>query len=130
MPEWLIVVLPVAGGILLFWLGLLVVLWVQQRRAGTGVDWRGILRLVPDVIRLLRRLASSKDVPRGVRWMLLALLGYLLLPIDLVPDFLPVIGYADDAIIVDTTNLAPEAVVERILTLAGERMGQRAGCSS
>ena len=58
------------------------------------------MRLLPDVIRLLRRLAADRSAPRGVRIRLGLLLGYLLMPIDLVPDFLPVIGYADDAIIV------------------------------
>ncbi|MBW9095380.1 DUF1232 domain-containing protein [Microbacterium jejuense] len=100
MPEWLIVVLGVAGGFVLLWLVLLLVLWIQQRRAGSDVDWKGMLRLVPDVIRLVRRLAGDPAVPRGTRWWLVGLLGYLLLPIDLVPDFIPVLGYADDAIVV------------------------------
>ncbi len=100
MPEWAIILLSVAGGILLLWIALLALLWVQQRRAGNEVDWREIVRLVPDVVRLIRRLAADPQVPRGTRWWLLGLLGYLLLPIDLVPDFLPVIGFADDAIVV------------------------------
>lgn len=100
MPEWLAIVLGVLGGVLLLWLALLLVLWIQQRRAGTEVDWRAVVRLVPDVVRLVKRLASDPSVPRATRWWLLGLLGYLLLPIDLVPDFLPVIGFADDAIVV------------------------------
>jgi uncharacterized membrane protein YkvA (DUF1232 family) len=100
MPEWAIVLLSVAGGLILLWIALLAVLWVQQRRAGNAVDWREIARLVPDVVRLIRRLAADPEVPRGTRWWLVGLLGYLLLPIDLVPDFLPVIGFADDAIVV------------------------------
>jgi uncharacterized membrane protein YkvA (DUF1232 family) len=47
-------------------------------------------------------------LPRGVRWRLSALLVYLLLPIDLVPDFIPVVGCADDAVVV---ALALRAVV-------------------
>ena len=58
------------------------------------------LRLLPDILRLVRRLAADPSLPRGVRVRLLVLTGYLICPIDLVPDFLPVIGYADDAIIV------------------------------
>ena len=58
------------------------------------------MRLLPDVLRLIRRLATDKDLPRGVRIRLGLLLVYLAIPIDLVPDFLPVLGYADDAIIV------------------------------
>ena len=60
---------------------------------------REALRLLPDVLRLLRRLAADKTLPWGVRIRLWLLFGYLALPIDLIPDFLPVIGYADDVII-------------------------------
>ena len=100
MPDWLIVVLSVIAGVVLLWLVLVLVLWWQQRRAGSEVDWKGMLRLVPDVIRLIRRLAADRSVPRATRWWLVALLAYLLLPVDLVPDFIPVLGYADDAIVV------------------------------
>src|SRR5512133_1367625 len=58
------------------------------------------LRLLPDILRLLRRLASDRGVPRAARVRLWLLLGYLAIPIDLVPDFVPVLGYADDAIVV------------------------------
>jgi uncharacterized membrane protein YkvA (DUF1232 family) len=47
-----------------------------------------------------RRLAADRDLPRGVRVRLGLLMVYLAVPIDLVPDFIPVLGYADDAIIV------------------------------
>src|SRR6266567_4018158 len=49
---------------------------------------------------LLAGLAADRRLPRGVRVRLALLLAYLAFPIDLVPDFLPVVGYADDAIIV------------------------------
>jgi uncharacterized membrane protein YkvA (DUF1232 family) len=52
------------------------------------------------VLRLLRRLASDPTLPPGVKARLWLLLAYLAIPIDLVPDFIPVLGYADDAIIV------------------------------
>src|SRR5262252_2468420 len=58
------------------------------------------VRLLPDLLRLLRRLAADRTLPRGVRVRLWLLLGYLALPIDIIPDFIPVIGYADDAIVV------------------------------
>ena len=51
-------------------------------------------------MRLTRRLVADAGVPRGVRIWLVVLLVYLLSPIDLVPDFIPVIGYLDDAIVV------------------------------
>jgi uncharacterized membrane protein YkvA (DUF1232 family) len=68
------------------------------------------LRLLPDLVRLLRRLAADSDVPRGARLRLVLLLGYLALPFDLVPDFVPVLGYADDAIVV---SLVLRSVVRR-----------------
>src|SRR3954470_2606706 len=68
------------------------------------------LRLLPDLLRLLRRLAADPEVPRAARVRLWLLLGYLAMPIDLVPDFVPVLGYADDAIIV---SLVLRSVVRR-----------------
>jgi uncharacterized membrane protein YkvA (DUF1232 family) len=100
MPDWVIVVLSVLAGLILLWLVLLLVLWVQARRSGRSMDWRQIVRLVGDVVVLLKRLVADPAVPRGTRWWLGGLLVYLVLPIDLVPDFIPVLGYADDAIIV------------------------------
>jgi uncharacterized membrane protein YkvA (DUF1232 family) len=100
MPEWLIVALGVVSGLIILWGALAAFLWVQQRRAGNDVNWRDIARLAPDTVRLIKRLATDPDVPRGTRIWLIALMIYLVLPIDLIPDFIPVIGYADDAIIV------------------------------
>jgi uncharacterized membrane protein YkvA (DUF1232 family) len=68
------------------------------------------LRMLPDLVRLLRRLAGERGVPRGARVRLWLLLGYLAIPIDLVPDFVPVLGHADDAIIV---SLVLRSVVRR-----------------
>ncbi len=104
---WWEVLLAVPAGLLLLWLVLLVVLW---RTAPDQTGLREALRLLPDLIRLLRRLAADSTLPRGVRIRLVVLLGYLALPIDLVPDFIPVLGYADDAIVV---ALALRSVVRR-----------------
>lgn len=98
--SWWGVALAVLGGLALVWCALLAVLWIQQRRMGRSVDWREALRLVPDVVRLLRALVRDGTVPRSVRWSLIGLLGYLLLPIDLIPDVIPVLGIADDVIVV------------------------------
>ena len=98
MPDWLVIALSIAAGLLIIWVALVLVLWIQQRRLGGTVDWKEIVRLVPDVLRLLKRLATDPQTPRGTRWLLAGLLVYLALPIDLVPDFIPVLGYADDAV--------------------------------
>jgi uncharacterized membrane protein YkvA (DUF1232 family) len=76
------------------------------------------LRLLPDVIRLLRRLAADPTLPGGVRLRLVLLMVYLLSPIDVIPDFVPVLGYADDAIIVAA---ALRSVVRHAGPLALER---------
>lgn len=65
-----------------------------------GATLRESARLLPDVLRLLHRLARDKSLNRGLRIRLWLLLAYLALPIDLIPDFLPVVGYADDAILI------------------------------
>src|SRR3954449_11089012 len=64
------------------------------------LDLRQRLKIVPDIVRLLRSLAGDQSLPRGVRRRLGALLFYLALPIDLIPDFIPVLGYADEVIVV------------------------------
>jgi uncharacterized membrane protein YkvA (DUF1232 family) len=58
------------------------------------------LRLLPDLLRLLKRLTTDRTLPVGVRVRVALLFVYLALPIDIIPDFVPVLGYADDAIIV------------------------------
>lgn len=94
---WVDLLIAVAGGVLLAWLSLVVVLIMVRPRGGM---LREALRILPDLLRLLPRLAADRALPHRVRAGLAALLVYLALPIDLVPDFIPVLGYADDAIIV------------------------------
>ena len=78
------------------WLVFLAVIAVVRPR---GIDLRGAKRLVPDIVRLVRDLARDDTVSRGVRRRLALLLAYLAFPIDLVPDVIPVLGYADDVIV-------------------------------
>ena len=115
MPSWTWTLVGVLGGLLLCWLVLMAVLWTarpDEMRA------RELLRLLPDVLRLVHRLAGDRTLPRGVRVRLWLLLVYLAVPIDLVPDFVPVLGHADDAIVV---ALVLRSVVRRAGAAAVER---------
>jgi uncharacterized membrane protein YkvA (DUF1232 family) len=94
---WWDLVIGVGSALLLAWLALVIALAILRPRGGL---LREALRVLPDVLRLVRRLATDKTLPRGIRIRLGLLLAYLALPIDLIPDFIPILGYADDAIIV------------------------------
>jgi uncharacterized membrane protein YkvA (DUF1232 family) len=68
--------------------------------AGRRESARALARLIPDCIVLCSRLLRDPRVPRRKKLLLVALAGYLALPFDLVPDFIPVAGQLDDVIIV------------------------------
>jgi uncharacterized membrane protein YkvA (DUF1232 family) len=101
------VLLGIGLALLLSWLALVVALLVARPK---GPLLGEAMRLLPDLMRLLARMAKDRTQPRGIRVRLGLLMAYLALPIDLIPDFIPVIGYADDAIIV---ALVLRAVVRR-----------------
>ncbi len=87
------------------------VLWLAV--VGRREEARALARFIPDCVVLVTRLAREPRVPRRRKLLLLALAGYLLLPFDLVPDFIPVAGQLDDAIIV-------ALVLRRFLRAGGE----------
>jgi uncharacterized membrane protein YkvA (DUF1232 family) len=68
--------------------------------AGRGQDVRAVAAFIRDSIVLLRRLVGDPRVSRRHKLILGALIGYLALPFDLVPDFIPVAGHIDDAVAV------------------------------
>ncbi len=93
------ILIGAAAGIAILWLALVAVLWRIRRRFDLDT-LRGATRLLPDLLRLLKRLAADKSLPWGVRARLWLLLAFVISPIDLIPDFIPIIGYLDDAILV------------------------------
>jgi uncharacterized membrane protein YkvA (DUF1232 family) len=93
---WWQALISAGAALVLAWLALLIVLLVAKPGKGQLTE---ALRLLPDLLRLLRRLAADPTLPRGVRLRLGLLLVYLAVPFDLIPEFIPVLGYADDAII-------------------------------
>ena len=94
------VALALGGTVLLLWVVVVAGVYAAGRKASAPATLTDALRLLPDIVRLVRRLAADPSLPRGVRVRLLLLTGYLISPVDLIPDFLPVVGYADDAIVV------------------------------
>lgn len=78
------------------WLLLVVALWVMRPR---DVRLGELVRLVPDLLRLVRSLLADGSVPGPVRIALIGLLAYLINPIDLIPEFIPVLGPLDDVIV-------------------------------
>ena len=103
--------------------------------AGRRTDARALAGFIPDCLVLVRRLLRDPAVPRRRKLLLALLLGYLASPIDLVPDFVPVAGQADDAVVVALVLRAlvrgggrelvrrhwpgPERSLEALLRLAG-----------
>lgn len=95
--EWWWVPVSVAATLIVVWMALAVSLWLLKPDTVGIAD---LLRLLPDTLRLLKRLAADPRLPRRIRVGLTGLLVFLASPIDLIPDFIPVLGYADDVIII------------------------------
>ena len=99
-------------------IGLYVLFVAGLALAGRGPEARALACLVPDCLVLARGLLGDGEVPARCKFALVALVAYLASPIDLVPDFLPVIGVLDDAILVALT-------LRWIVRVAGaERIGR------
>ena len=97
---WWRVLLAALAGLLLIYALLVLLLWRYARAHPETIGLRDAMRMLPDLLRLVRRLAADPTVPRGVRVRLVLLLAYLVSPIDLIPDFVPVLGHADDVVVV------------------------------
>jgi uncharacterized membrane protein YkvA (DUF1232 family) len=129
MPEWLLIT---AGCTVALYLAFVLALLLLGRREDARA-WAGF---IPDCVVLFKRLLGDSRVSRRRKLLIGALVGYLALPFDLVPDFIPVVGQLDDAIIVAfvlRTVLrgagpglvrehwpGPPASLELMLRLAGE----------
>jgi uncharacterized membrane protein YkvA (DUF1232 family) len=60
---------------------------------------KALLRALPDLVRLLARLVSDPRLPRPAKIVLAAAALYLASPFDLIPDFIPIVGYLDDVLV-------------------------------
>jgi len=94
--DWLRALVATVAILVACWLLVVAILWLNRpsrELAGPA------LRLLPDTFRLVAGLVGDPTIPRGPRLALVLLAGWLAMPIDLVPDFLPVIGQLDDLIL-------------------------------
>jgi len=86
----------ILGSVLAVWALLIAMLWIlRPRDVGLGE----LLRVIPDVLRLVRRLLGDRAVPLRVKVALVFLLAWLISPIDLIPEFVPVLGPLDDVVV-------------------------------
>jgi len=103
---WLIVAFAVLA---LVWLVLVAALLLVGRRE----EARALATFIPDCIVLVSRLLRDERVPRRRKLLLVAVAGYLALPFDLIPDFIPIAGQLDDVLVV-------AFVLRRFLRSGGE----------
>ena len=66
---------------------------------GRRTEARALAGFIPDCVVLVKRLLADQRVPRRRKVLLALLVGYLLMPVDLIPDFIPVAGQLDDVIV-------------------------------
>ena len=95
MTRWLLLLAVGAGVMLVSW-GVLVLL---ARRLPPGLV-RDLVGFLPACIATVRRLRGDPRVPRRVKWAVVVAGLWVLSPIDLIPEFLPIIGPLDDVIVV------------------------------
>jgi len=94
--SWPSVLLVSVSIVLVAWAAGVALLVASERRS----DARALVRFIPDCLQLFRLLLSDKRIPRSRKILLVAALGYLALPFDLVPDFIPFAGQLDDVIVI------------------------------
>jgi uncharacterized membrane protein YkvA (DUF1232 family) len=103
------IVLSIVGVFVLAWVILVAIVWLHRpARALAGPA----VRMIPDVVKLTRALLADRATPRRVKVALAGLLAYLVSPIDLIPDFIPILGSMDDLV-----------VAALVLRWAGRRVG-------
>lgn len=88
--------IAIAVCLAVLWLAFVAVL--VALRPGMGLTETA--RLLPDLLRMLGGVARDPAVPRRLRLRLWLVILYLMMPFDVVPDVIPIVGYADDAILV------------------------------
>ena len=78
------------------WIVAIAALWIFGRKLAAAQ----LARAIPDVIALCRGLMRDPRVPTGSKVLLGGALVWIVSPIDLVPEFIPVLGPLDDVVVV------------------------------
>jgi uncharacterized membrane protein YkvA (DUF1232 family) len=78
------------------WIVLLALFWALRPR---GMPVGQIVGVIPDVLRLIRSIVADRTVPLDVRLVLVGLMAWILSPIDLIPEFIPILGPLDDVVV-------------------------------
>jgi uncharacterized membrane protein YkvA (DUF1232 family) len=91
MPGWLLALIVLVAIYVTAVLALIL--------AGRGVAARELALLLPNLILLFKDLLKDPRVPRGPKIVLAIGIVWLVSPIDLLPEFLPVLGPLDDAVV-------------------------------
>ena len=90
------VIVAIVVGLLLVWAALILLFWLLRPK---DVALRELVRVVPDLLRLLRDIITDSRAPLDVRVVLVGLVAWIVSPIDLIPEFIPVIGPLDDVVV-------------------------------
>jgi uncharacterized membrane protein YkvA (DUF1232 family) len=72
---------------------------LRRRIRGVSADRetvKGLIRAIPNFLRLLWRLYFDPRVSKLDKGIVLATIGYIIVPLDLIPDFIPFLGQVDD----------------------------------
>ena len=92
MLRGLVITLAVLVGV---WLLAILLLYAFGRRSAA----RELATLIPNLVVLFRGLLRDKRVPRSSKLWLGFAVAWFVSPIDLIPEFIPVVGPLDDAIV-------------------------------
>jgi uncharacterized membrane protein YkvA (DUF1232 family) len=93
--DWRVVGAIVVS-LLIVWGAFVALLWVLRPKDARIAD---LVRVVPDVLRLVRDLIGDRMAPLAARVAAVGLLAWLLNPVDLIPEFIPVLGPIDDVVV-------------------------------
>jgi uncharacterized membrane protein YkvA (DUF1232 family) len=116
----------IAVGVVAAWIAFGALLAITARRNRAGIAT--VARVFPDTLRLLYSLARDRSLPNAIRWRLGFALIYCGQPFNLIPDFIPVIGYADNVVVAawalrSVVRLAGPDAIKAYWAGSGEGLG-------